>query len=112
MNERELLKELARDVQSAAAGRRKVLYLEGKSDAPILLALLGASEGRAVSNGVLHDALLNGKWLVEAYAPRIMKLSPDACRDAWTGCLREVGGDPEIKAWWQRTVAPPVVSGA
>lgn len=283
MNERELLKEFARDLQSAAAGRRRVLYLEGKTDVPILLALLGARDERAVSNAVLYDgvvirglggggsgssavaqrlavasghhypgifgvidgdgealerltpqfdgphpgprfrwktycienllaracwpaewgtapdwrevmhafapyvamnriglelrqrlnrlgldrfqrpgladdlvtaqqvrrrlregkqeltgldveamfsaelehfqavlatsvdeahALLNGKWLVEVYAPRCTKLSPDACREAWTGHLREIGGDPEIHAWWQRTIAPSVTDGA
>lgn len=279
MNERELLREFARDVQSAADGRRRVLYLEGKTDVPILLALLGARDERDVSNGVLHDgvlvrglgsrgsgssavaqrlgvaqrhryagifgvidgdgearevlapefdgphagpgfrwktycienlmvracwpsawgpapdwrkvmttfapyvalnrlglelrqrlnrlgldrfqrpglaeelltaeqvrsrlregkreisnldveamfsaelehfqaalatsvdeahALLNGKWLVETYASRCTKLPPDACREVWARHLREIGGDPEIKAWWQRTIAPPV----
>lgn len=56
MNERELLKELARDVQSAAGGN--VVYLEGKTDVPILLGLLSAGGEQAVTGGVLYEGVL------------------------------------------------------
>lgn len=58
MNERELAKEIRQDLQSAAAGRDRVLYLEGKTDVPILLALLGAEGEREVSNAILYDGVL------------------------------------------------------
>ena len=69
MNERELLREFARDVQSAADGRRRVLYLEGKTDVPILLALLGARDERDVSNGVLHDGVWSAGLAAAARGP-------------------------------------------
>jgi len=50
-------------------------------------------------------ALFNGKWLVEVYAPRHTKRSPDVCREHWARHLREIGGDPEIKSWWRRVLA-------
>lgn len=51
-------------------------------------------------------ALLNGKWLVDVFAPRRTGRTQTQCRDEWTEHLRRAGGDPEIKAWWRRVVAP------
>ncbi len=61
----------------------------------------------ALDNG-LEDAhvLLNGKWLINDFAPRHTGRTQDQCRGEWAAYLRSVGGDPEIKAWWRRTVAP------
>lgn len=49
-------------------------------------------------------ALVNGKWLVDDAARRTRRPTPQ-CRDEWTRHLRSAGGDPEILAWWRRTVA-------
>lgn len=52
-------------------------------------------------------ALVNGKWLVDAFAARRTNLlRKHECRDAWTAHLRATGGDPETLAWWRRTIAP------
>lgn len=51
-------------------------------------------------------ARVNGKWIVETFAARHMGLTHEQCRDEWITHLRSVGGYPEIKAWWRRTIAP------
>lgn len=50
-------------------------------------------------------ALINGKWLVESFAPRHTKRPAPLCRTEWTEHVRRTGGDPEILAWWRRTIA-------
>ena len=49
-----LIVEIGQDLQSAGA----VLYLEGKTDVPILLGLLGASSTGKTSRGVLYEGVL------------------------------------------------------
>jgi hypothetical protein len=49
--------------------------------------------------------IVNGKWLVDAFAARHTRRPAPLCRDEWTGHLRATGGDPEILAWWRRTIA-------
>lgn len=51
-------------------------------------------------------ALVNGKWLIDHFAARCAPATQERCRDEWTACLRAAGGDPEIRAWWRRAVAP------
>ena len=56
MNEKQLRSELNGDLQSASAN--KVIYLEGKTDAPIFFALLGLPEPRdGLHQGVLVKPL-------------------------------------------------------
>lgn len=59
----------------------------------------------AVSVDEAH-ALLNGKWLVDVFAAKHTRTTPEVCRVEWAQHLREIGGDPEIKGWWRRVVAP------
>lgn len=51
-------------------------------------------------------ALVNGKWLIDHFAARCTPATQERCREEWTACLRAAGGDPEIRAWWRRAVAP------
>lgn len=51
-------------------------------------------------------ALLNGKWLVNAFAPYRTRRTPKQCRDEWATCLCDAGGDAEVRSWWRRTIAP------
>src|SRR5688500_16263720 len=61
MSERELLVKLEDDLRLAAEGRRRVLYLEGRTDVQILLGLLGRAEATSMPDSVLHDgALIRG----------------------------------------------------
>ena len=53
---KKLIVEIGQDLQSAGGG--PVVYLEGKTDPPILLALLGASGERETSRGVLYQGVL------------------------------------------------------
>lgn len=85
---------------------------EGKHElASIEVATMFSSEVEgfmAALDNSLEDAhaLLNGKWLIECFAPRHTGRTPKECRDEWTEALRSTGGDAEIKAWWRRTIAP------
>jgi len=58
----------------------------------------------ALARPELHEAhaLINGKWLVDVYAPTTMRRTPDACRREWSGWVAAQGGHPEVRAWWQR----------
>lgn len=51
-------------------------------------------------------ALVNGKWLIDHFAARCTPATQERCREEWTACLRAAGGDPEVRAWWRRAVAP------
>lgn len=46
--------------------------------------------------------LINGKWLLEDYAPRQTKLSREECRTQWLEHVRTSGGLPEVRALWKR----------
>ncbi len=50
--------------------------------------------------------IVDGKWLVEHFAPGHTRRTQSQCRDEWTAHLRTTGGDPEILAWWRRAIAP------
>jgi hypothetical protein len=50
--------------------------------------------------------LVNGKWLIEDLARRRTGFSQERCREEWAAHVRALGGDPEIRAWWRRVVAP------
>jgi hypothetical protein len=58
MSERELLGKIEEDLRLAAEGRRRVLYLEGRTDVRILLGLLGRVEATVMPDSVLHDGIL------------------------------------------------------
>lgn len=58
MSERELLGKIEEDLRLAAEGRRRVLYLEGRTDVRILLGLLGRGEATAMPDSILHDGIL------------------------------------------------------
>lgn len=101
MSDRAILREIQEDLQDAAAGRSRALYLEGK--AMFSAELLAFQAILATGLDAAH-ALVNGKWLVDDAARRTRRPTPQ-CRDEWTRHLRSAGGDPEILAWWRRTVA-------
>jgi hypothetical protein len=52
-------------------------------------------------------ALVNGKWLVDVFAPRQCKSTPDRCRDEWLGHAISSGGLPEVRDLWQRITGRP-----
>jgi hypothetical protein len=58
MNEHDVRRGIQEDLQDATGGRGRILYLEGKTDVSILLALLGAGEEQLTQRGVLHDGVL------------------------------------------------------
>ncbi|MBK7825695.1 hypothetical protein [Nannocystis sp.] len=58
MSSKAVLDRIVDDFQSAAPGRGVIVYLEGKTDPPVLLALLGAIDADETANGVLHDGVL------------------------------------------------------
>ncbi len=97
MTERGLATELRQDLQRAAAGRGRVLYLEGKTDVPILLGLLGAQGEREVPGGVLHDGVLirglseRGGSGRSAVAQRLAV----AVREGYPGIFGVIDGDGE-----------------
>lgn len=46
--------------------------------------------------------LINGKWLLEDYAPRQTKLPREECRTQWLEHVRTSGGLPEVRTLWER----------
>ena len=48
--------------------------------------------------------LLNGKWLVHHLAVSRSGEARETCRDVWSEAVREHGGSPAVRAWWQRVV--------
>ena len=47
-------------------------------------------------------ALVDGKWLVNVFAPRRCNNKPDACREAWIEHARAGGGLGEVRALFER----------
>jgi hypothetical protein len=47
-------------------------------------------------------AALNGKWLVNHYAPKLSGQKQDDCRALWCKAVAAAGGHPGVKAWWAR----------
>jgi hypothetical protein len=54
-------------------------------------------------------ALVDGKWLVNVFAPNRLGPSsrPQACRDAWIAHATSVGGLPQVRALWERITGTP-----
>jgi hypothetical protein len=84
-------------------GKHELLNLEIEAMFSVELDAFMAALATSLDDA---HALLNGKWLVSAFAPQHTGRTQEQCRDEWAMHLRSIGGDPEIKAWWRRTVAP------
>lgn len=54
-------------------------------------------------------ALVNGKWLVDVFAPRALgpQVTPQRCRDGWIAHAVQAGGLPEVRDLWRRLTARP-----
>jgi hypothetical protein len=52
-------------------------------------------------------ALLNGKWLVEHFAPTQTGRKPDQCKIDWIAHAVSVGGLAEVRDWWERVIGSP-----
>lgn len=57
--------------------------------------------GRSIEAGHTH---VDGKWLVRDFAVRRVGASAEACRRAWVEAVRDAGGLPAVRAWWDRVV--------
>lgn len=60
-----------------------------------------AKRFRELDEGSMH-ADLDGKWLLDVWAPSYTKKSSKHCRDAWTTATSASGGHPEVVALWKR----------
>lgn len=54
-------------------------------------------------------ALVDGKWLVDVFAPRTLgtATTPPRCRSDWIAHAVSVGGLPEVRDLWQRITGRP-----
>lgn len=68
------------------------------------------AEFRAVLGRSLDEAhaLLNGKWLVEHFAPMWANRDASTCRAEWLAHARASGGLPEVREWWERITGPTI----
>ncbi|HEY8377955.1 MAG TPA: hypothetical protein VIK91_15770, partial [Nannocystis sp.] len=62
-------------------------------------------EALAAPDLLQAHALINGKWLVEVYAPEQARRAAEECRRAWIDHVARAGGHPEVRAWWERYLA-------
>lgn len=60
---------------------------------------------RALHNLDEAHALVNGKWLVDNFAPRHTGRTPETCRSEWSAAARAAGGHPQVAALWSRLAA-------
>lgn len=44
--------------------------------------------------------VINGKWLVNDFAPRKTGKKAGLCREEWIEAVRTAGGHPDVIAWW------------
>lgn len=63
-----------------------------------------AAEATIRANVDEGHALVNGKWLVEVFAPRRLgaRWNRHRCRDEWIAAAISAGGLPEVRALWRR----------
>jgi hypothetical protein len=64
-----------------------------------------ATAERAIAANIDEGhALVNGKWLVDVYAPRRLggNATPQRCRDEWIAHAAHAGGLAEVRDLWSR----------
>lgn len=98
MNEQWLRREIEKDLQRAAAGRGVVCYLEGKTDVPILLGLLGARDEGEVSGGVLHEGVLIRGLRDGSGSSAVKQRLEVAGRHGYPGIFGVLDGDGEARS--------------
>ena len=99
--------ETTRDV-SAALARDK--HLVASYDVEARFADEIASASAAIRSSVDEGhGLVNGKWLVDVFAPRALAKPWDKhrCRDAWIAHAITVGGLPDVRGLWQCITGQP-----
>jgi hypothetical protein len=47
-------------------------------------------------------AHVNGKWLVDVWAPTLTGTSPERCREVWQEAVRLSGGWKDARDFWRR----------
>lgn len=94
------LDELERQLDAAARS------LPTSIDALAIFREGVAAVDTALARPELHEAhaLINGKWLVEVEAPTRTGQHPETCKSQWIRFVAELGGHPEVRAWWRRFV--------
>lgn len=65
------------------------------AEVQVFTAQAGASEDEG-------HAMVDGKWLVNVFAPRQTGIAPQAAREAWIAHATATGGLAEVRSWWQR----------
>ena len=101
---RPVLEEPMETVEGVSAALRRDKHLLQDVDVEQMFRDEVASFEAAVRAGLDEaHALLNGKWLVDVFAPRSScVLNPARCREVWIAHAREQGGLPEVRALWER----------
>lgn len=101
---RPVLEEPMETVEGVSAALRRDKLLLQDVDVEQMFRDEVASFEAAVRAGLDEaHALLNGKWLVDVFAPRSScVLNPARCREVWIAHAREQGGLPEVRALWER----------
>lgn len=90
------------EVQQALEGDR---HLIGGVDVAARFAAEVEVYAREVESSLARGhMLLNGKWLVHHLAVSRSGEARETCRDVWSEAVREHGGSPAVRAWWQRVV--------
>lgn len=60
----------------------------------------------ALAQSLAHaHALVNGKWLVDHHAQGMTGKNSEHCRRHWSSHVAALGGQPLVRAWWDRFVA-------
>jgi hypothetical protein len=70
---------------------------------------VAAMEARVLGSLDEGHALVNGKWLVDVFAPGRIgpHARPQRCRDEWTAHAVATGGLAEVRELWQRITGRP-----
>jgi len=71
-----------------------------RTEVATFVALVGGSEDEG-------HALVDGKWLVNVFAPRRLGMTPAAAREAWIAHGRAAGGLSEVRGLWERVAGRP-----
>jgi len=71
-----------------------------KAEVATFAGLVGGSEDDG-------HALVDGKWLVNVFAPRRLGMTPAVAREAWIAHGTVVGGLGEVRGLWERVAGRP-----
>jgi hypothetical protein len=100
--------ETAQNV-SAALARDKHLLAGYDAEARFAAEVALAETAIRASLDEGH-ALVNGKWLVDVFAPRALgpsRWDKHRCRSEWLAHATAAGGLGDVRAWWQRLTGQP-----